>query len=384
MITRLKQSKIHKLLQVFPVVGIIGPRQVGKTTLAQILISEIDKAAEIVDLERPSDLQKLSNAELFFTQNREKIIVIDEVQRMPELFPIIRSMVDEHRVPGRFILLGSASPNLMRQSSESLAGRIFYEELTPFLFNEINDRTTVVQHWTFGGYPVPFFLDDEDAKKLWYQSFIQTYLNRDLPMLGLNPNSLDLTRMAQLLAHLHGQTENNSALARSLGVSMPTVKNALDYFERAFLIRRLPPWFTNVKKRLVKTAKVYYRDSGILHSLLNIDDTNTLLANPISGFSFEGYCIEQIIGHLGSDYRFYFYRTQDGTEVDLLAVKANTVVYAFEVKLSGAPSITKSMTFAMDDLQPQKLFVITPTAGNYPLAENVQVCGLAELLEMEI
>ncbi|MCH8545882.1 MAG: ATP-binding protein [Cryomorphaceae bacterium] len=382
MITRIKHDKIQKLLQVFPVVGIIGPRQVGKTTMANMLISNLDKPAEIIDLERPSDSQKLSNPELFFSQNREKLIVIDEVQRMPELFPIIRSMVDEHRVPARFILLGSTSPNLMRQSSESLAGRIYYEELTPFLYKEVKDRATVMLHWTFGGFPVPFLYDEVNAKRLWYQSFIQTYLERDLPMLGLNSNSLDLRRLAQLLAHQHGQTENSSAIARSLGVSMPTVKNALDYFERAFLIRRLPPWFTNVKKRLVKSAKIYYRDSGVLHSLLNIDNLNTLLANPISGFSFEGYCIEQIIEYLGSSYSYYFYRTQDGTEVDLLAVKANTVVYAFEVKMSGTPTISKSMKYALDDLKPQKLFVIIPLKANYPLADNIQVCGLEELLEM--
>ncbi len=382
MIKRYITPDIQSALTTFPVIGLLGSRQVGKTTLAKALATGLSKEVVYVDLERPTDRAKLANPELFFDLNVNKTVILDEVQAMPGLFPILRSMVDEKRIAARFILLGSASPELLRSSSESLAGRIIYFELSPFLFVEISALASVVDHWLHGGYPEPFLLKDKQKARAWYQSFLQTYFSKDLPSLGLNTYSLDVYRLAALLAHNHGQVENFSAFAKALGVSAPTIKTAIDYFERSFIIRRLQPWYNNAKKRLIKSAKLYYRDSGMLHALLHISDPNALLANAIVGFSFEGYCIEQIINTLGSTYRYYFYRTQDGTEADLIAVQGNEVVFAFEIKLAGAPHITRSMVHVMQDLAPKKLFVVTPNQGVYPLDHNIIVSGIMDLAEV--
>lgn len=382
MIARYITPLIQSALTTFPVIGLLGSRQVGKTTLAKDLVTTLPKEAIYVDLERPSDRAKLTNAELFFELNQHKTIIIDEVQVMPELFPLLRSVVDANRVAARFILLGSASPEILRRSSESLAGRIMYFELSPLLYVEINSLNSLTNHWMYGGYPEPFLFTDKTKAWDWYNSFLQTYISKDLPALGLNTYSLDVYRLAVLLAHNHGQVENFSAFGKALGVSAPTIKTAIDYFERSFIIRRLQPWYNNAKKRLVKSAKLYYRDSGILHTLLNIIEPNSLLANPIVGFSFEGYCIEQIINTLGSNYRFHFYRTQDGTEADLIAVKGNIVEYAFEIKLAGAPSITKSMKHILQDLTPAKMYVITPNQGVYPLHEKITVAGIMDLQQI--
>ena len=379
MIDRLKALEINNALQNFPVVGIIGSRQVGKTTLAKNLLAQRNINGIYLDLEKPSDRTRLTNPELFFELNKHQTIILDEVQTMPELFAIIRSSVDENRIPARFLPLGSASPELMRNTADSLAGRIRYIELGPLLYQELKALVPWQDHWTFGGYPEPILSKNQPFMLEWSQSFLATYFMRDLPQLGLAINTVDVHRLAAMLAHNHGQPENHSALARALGISSPTAKNAVNYFEQSFIIRRLHPWFTNAKKRLVKSPKTYFRDTGLLHSLLQINDVNELMRHPVVGFSFEGYCIEQIIGNLGSKYRYYYYRTQDGTEADLLAVTGNTVHFGFEIKLAGNPAITKSMRLAIQDLQPKKMFIVTPNSGLSPLEENIWLCGFQDI-----
>lgn len=380
MFDRVFNTDLEESLKEFPAIGILGPRQVGKTTLAKSLISKRTKPTIYLDLERPSDIAKLQNAELFFTNNRDKCVILDEVQRMPELFPILRSEIDDHRIAGRFVLLGSASPELIRTSSESLAGRIIYHELSPFLFDEIKTESNIENHWLFGGFPEPFLKKDVKAKSRWFDSFIRSYIERDLPALGLNTSKVDLSRLLSMIAHEQGQPENNSKLAQSLGVKSPTIKNTIDFLEQAYLIRRIPAWFSNAKKRIVKSPRLYMRDTGILHHLLGIDSYNGLLSHPILGFSFEAYAISQIMGHPeNKDYSFYYYRTQDGTECDLLAVKNDTIVAAFEFKMTSNPTISKGIRNAIQDLNPKNFYIVIPRAEKYQIDQNVWVYGAQQL-----
>lgn len=379
MITRESYSELKENLEEFPSIGILGPRQVGKTTLAKSLLQE-DSNYIYLDLERPSDLAKLQNAELFFELNRDKRIILDEVQRMPELFPLLRSEIDAYRGNGRFVLLGSASPDLLRTSSESLAGRIVYHELNPLSLRETQGIISPENLWLYGGFPEPALKSNKTSTWKWYSNFIRTYIERDLPMLGLNTTSIDLNRLFTMLAHEAGQQENDSKLALALGVKSPTIKNALNYLEQAFLIRRIPAWFSNAKKRVVKAPKLYFRDTGILHSNLGIETMPQLLGHPITGFSFETFAINSIISnpkYFG--HQFYYYRTQDGTECDLIAVKNNEIIEGFEFKMSSNPTVTKSMKNAIEDLDLPRLTVVTPNSGNFPIDRKIQVKSINEL-----
>ncbi|MEZ4722401.1 MAG: ATP-binding protein [Flavobacteriales bacterium] len=370
---------ISESMREFPAIGIIGSRQVGKTTLAKSLAPSLQKEALYLDLERPSDLIKLSNAEYFLAQNRDKCLILDEVQRTPEIFPILRSEIDEHREPGRFILLGSASPALMRASSESLAGRIDYFELPPLLYSEVIEEVSMEEHWLFGGYPEPL-QKKGSARTRWHEAFLRSYIERDLPQLGLNTSSIDLRRLLTMLAYEQGYMENDSKLAVALGVKSPTVKRTIDFIEEAFLIHRVPAWFTNAKKRIVKSPKIYFSDSGLYHHLLGITDYDSLLSHPSAGFSFEGYVINQIIHDPKlAGFEFYHYRTQDGTECDLIAVKNGKVKYGFEVKLGSIQSLTKSTLNSMMDLQPEKLFLVTPNSSSSEIQPRIFMTNPAEL-----
>jgi len=371
-----------ELLGFFPVVAIVGPRQVGKTTLAKDLLTRMGREAVYLDLENPEDEAKLTDPVLFFKTNVDRCVVLDEIQRMPQLFPVLRSMVDMHRQPARFLLLGSATPDLIRNSSESLAGRISYRELTPFNLTEVDHETRddMLRHWFRGGFPDAYLAPSDRMTVQWHAGFIQTYVERDLPMLGLDIDRTMIRKLWTMVAHIHGNVLNMSDLGRSLGVTSVTVKKYLAFLEGAFLIRQLQPWYVNLGKRLVKAPKVYVRDSGALHRLLGIASADALQMHPSLGASWEGYAIEQVIQLLPDDTEPYFYRTHEGAECDLVLVRSGQPLAGIEVKYTSAPKMTKAITQSFTDLGTVKNFIITPDTDDYPLTENVRVSKLADFL----
>ena len=373
------EASLLQRLNSFPVVGITGPRQAGKTTLAKNIVKKIKKNSIYLDLELPSDLNRLRNAELYLKENEDKLVILDEVQRKPELFPLLRALVDQRRVPGRFLIMGSASPELLRQSSETLAGRISYLELTPFHFKELPDGD-MKKHWLRGGFPPALFAPDDEAAFQWTQDFITTFIERDLPQFGLNAPSQTLRTLLQMLTGVHGNLLNQSTLANSLGLSVPTVKRYLSYFENSYFIRYLLPWHTNIGKRLVKTPKAYFRDSGVLHYLAGIANRSDMIGHQLAGASWEGYVVQQIIANLPQKVLPYFYRTKEGSELDLVLVKGNQPIMAMEIKMSSNPTLSKGTRLAHIDLGHPELYVITPHEGNYPLDDNIRVCGLEHIL----
>ncbi len=378
--TRFIEKKLLTTINNFPATGIIGPRQVGKTTLAKQLIKKIEKEALYIDIENPRDRVKLSDPVLFFENNIDKCIIIDEIQLMPELFSILRPMIDMKREPGRFIILGSASPILLRQSSQSLAGRIAYIELSGFNMLEL-DPGSQNERWLKGGFPDAFLSKDTEIWQQWLDNFIRTYINTDLPILGLDINRNTIRNLWTMLSHVNAQVVNYSNIARSLSVSSTTLKKYIDFLENAFLIRQLQPFYLNIKKRIVKAPKVYLRDTGILHNLLNIYSPNELEGNPLKGNSWEGFVIEQVLQILGSSYESYFYRTHQGAECDLVLTKSSKPIYAIEIKLSAAPTLTRGNKIAFEDIGAAKNFIIVPESEEYQLSENISVCGLRCFLE---
>ena len=364
----------------FPVLGLVGPRQVGKTTLAKYVSDKVGKESIYIDLENPRDIVKLSDPNLFFELNEDKCVILDEIQRQPELFAILRSMVDRNRIPGRFLILGSASPELIRDSSESLAGRIAYEELAPFNLTEIISTGELNHHWVSGGFPNAYLAPSNKLRKKWLQNFIKTYIERDLPMLGLKIDPSVIRKLWTMTAHLHGNLLNLEALGKSLSLSAPTIKRYLSFLEEAFLIRQLHPFSINIKKRLVKSPKIYVRDSGILHNLLGIDDFESLTGNPIIGHSWEGYAIEQIYQLVHHDYDLFFYRTTQGAECDLVLVKSGIPQYGIEIKYTSTPKLTKGNRIAFEDLNTKKNFVITPNSDDYLITEDIRACSIQTFL----
>src|SRR3972149_4869458 len=354
----------------YPVVGLIGCRQVGKTTLATIIAKAFRKRVVYLDIELPSDLSKLQEPELDLSQFTDHLVIIDEIQRMPALFPLIRALLDKKRVGGRFLVLGSASPQLIKDSSESLAGRIIYHELKPLNLNETNhDNLNTL--WFRGGFPNSYLAEDSIDSFIWRESFIRTYLERDIPQLGIHIPSINLRRFWTMLAHMHGQLWNASKIASGLGLSAPTVRHYLDILEETFIVRQLQPYHFNIKKRLIKSPKVYIRDSGLLHALLKIRTMNDLQEHPTLGSSWEGFIIEQLIGSLPADWETYFYRTSAGAEIDLLIINDRSERIAVEVKFSLSPKVTKGFWVAMQDLSCQKGFVVYPGEEKYPIGEKV-------------
>lgn len=381
MISRILEKRILGLLTQFPCIAMLGPRQVGKTTLAKMLMEKMSNETVYIDLERPSAAAKLTDPELFFRTCEEKCVIIDEVQRKPELFPILRSAIDMKRDPGRFILLGSASPHLLMLSSESLAGRIVYTELTPLVIGELAPGE-MRNHWIRGGLPEPFLMPDDTMREEWFRSFVQSYLERDLQLLGLKTSADRLYRLWVMLAHCSGQLLNKSTLAKSLEISVPTTTTYLDFFEHAFLIRRLQPYFHNIRKRLVKSPKIYIRDSGITNHLLRIRDYDALLGNPKLGDLWEGYVVEQLISSLGETYEYFFYRTQHGAECDLVICSALKPVALAEIKFTSVPKRTRSLTIACEDIMAEKNFIIVPECVEaYPLDKDITVCTVQHLIE---
>lgn len=366
-----------------PVIGILGARQVGKTTLSKAFIENLDKEAIYLDLEKPSDVRKLTEPELYLQANQDKCVVIDEVQLMPKLFPLIRSLVDEHRVPLRFILLGSASPDIIRDSSESLAGRISYIQLNPFSRQEISGipEISLQQHHFRGGFPLSILAKTDRQANRWLDDFISTYISRDLPILGMPANPQMTRRLWEMLAWQNGNLLNSSALGKSLGITNHTVNTYLDFLEGAFMIHRLKPFFMNVKKRLVKAPKVYLTDTGVLHRLLNIETYDALFGAPMLGGSWEAFVLNQIMAEKPKNMDVFFYRTHAGTEVDFVLTVAMKPVASLEVKFTSTPSVSKGFLSGIEDLGTNHNFIITPLDDEYPVKENINVIGLDRFLK---
>lgn len=379
-VQRSKEPVVVELLNDFPIVALTGARQVGKTTLAKSIAAGMDQKTLHLDLESPGDEGKLVDPELFFERFEDHLIIIDEIQRRPDLFPIIRSVVDRNRRPGRFLLLGSASPVIIRESSESLAGRITYEELPPFTWGEISEMHSIRRLWIRGGFPEAFLSENRLYSRRWLQDYIRTIIERDLPLLGLNTDLTNLKNFLKMLAHQNGQLLNQENLARSVGVSSPTISKYLDYLEHAYIIRRLEPWHRNVKKRLVKSPKIYIRDTGVLHALLDIDDEDALRAHPAAGGSWEGFVLQQIIASAPGNYSFYFYRTHQGAEADLIVTKAEQPLICIDIKLNRSPKPSRGFHNVIEDNQTTRNLIITPGSDIYPVHKHIDVVGLEEFL----
>jgi len=380
MIRRRISKEINESLAYFPVVSIIGPRQVGKTTLAKQIIADAQNSAIYLDLERTSDIFKLNNAELFLSQHKDKLIVIDEVQLKKDLYPLLRSLVDETNKPGQFLLLGSASPELIRHSSESLAGRIAYHQLHPIDMVEAPENISQNDLWLKGGFPKALLAKNQNLAQQWMENFISTYLNRDLLQLGLNASPTVIRNLWSMMAHLNGQLLNATTIGKSLGLSTPTVKKYIDFLEEAFLLKSLHPFSWNMQKRLVKSPKIYLTDTGILHQLIGITDFINLAGNPIIGSSWESFVINQILALKKNRIDIYFYRTHHGAEVDLVFTNGFIVIATAEIKYSNAPQLTKGNFFAFDDLKAPINYVITPSSDDYLIKDNIKVCSLKSFI----
>lgn len=381
MIKRVLEKQIVTSLQRFPAVGLIGARQVGKTTLAKMIAENWPKECLYIDLERPSDYTVLSEPERFLSRQAKKLVIIDEIQIRRELFPVLRSLIDMDKRPGRFLLLGSSSPDLVRQSGESLAGRIAYHRLSPFLLNELSpDEMDML--WLRGGFPPSMIAESEDASNQWRQDFIMTYLQRDLSVLGyeIRIPAMTLRRFWQMLAHTHGLSVNLSQLAANLELSRQSVRKILEVLQETFMIRQLQPFYANLKKRLVKTPKIYIGDSGILHTLLGINTFDELMRHTTIGTSWEGFCMEQILNQIPRGWDAFFYRTQAGAEVDLILQQQSGQTPIFvEFKHSQTPKLTPGFWSVQKDLQPKACYVVYPGTITYPLTKSVEVLPLTQI-----
>lgn len=377
-VDRILSENIIKRLRHIPAVALLGPRQCGKSTLAKHILSQLDNTLYI-DLEKTSDYNKLRDPEAFFSLNKDTLICLDEIQRVPELFPVLRSIIDEEGRNGQLLLLGSASRDLIQQSSETLAGRISYLELTPFLLQEVGAEHTR-SLWLKGGFPRSFLEFDTKESYTWRKDFIRTFLERDIPQLGFSIPARSMERLWLMCAHSHGQTLNLSKLGTSLGVSHHTVRSYIDILSETFLLRKLEPFAANLKKRLIKSPKIYIRDSGLLHALLDICTDNDLLGHTVYGASWEGFALETIIA-MTPDWKHYFYRTASGVELDLILEKGMRKI-AVEFKVSTAPKPSKGFWIALEDLQISQTYIVAPVNQSYPIEKGVQIISLPDLLSV--
>lgn len=373
------RTRVLWLLRHFPVVALLGPRQVGKTTLARAIGLESNKTAHWFDLEKGEDVARLADPMLALAPLRG-LVVLDEIQRRPELFPTLRVLSDRPRRPARFLVLGSASRDLLQQSSESLAGRVAYHTLAPFSLGDVGAERWA-QLWRRGGFPRAFLPRSEEVSRTWRRELIRTFLERDIPQLGLRVPATTLERFWAMLAHYHGQTWNGSELGRAFGVSDTTVRSYLDILTSTFMVRTLPPWFENLSKRQVKAPKVYVADSGILHTLLGIGDAAALERHPKVGASWEGFALGQVIGHLGARRdEIHFWATHQGAELDLLVSRDGRRL-GFEFKRTSSPKVTVSMRTALSDLSLDSLDVIHAGEQTFALAPKIRAVAFRRLLE---
>jgi uncharacterized protein len=370
-------NTLISLLKRHRVVGIIGARQVGKTTLARLLFTQMRSPSSYFDLENPEDLSRLADP-MFTLKEIKGLVVIDEIQRLPDLFPVLRVLVDRPKGSTRFLVLGSASPELLRQGSESLAGRIVYHELGGFSLDEVG-ADKFRRLWLRGGFPRSYLASSDTVSEEWRRGFIRAFLERDLPQLGITIRSTTMDRFWSMLAHYHGQVWNASEFGRSFGVADTTVRNYLDLLSSALVVRQLLPWHENISKRQVKAPKVYIADSGLLHTLLNIKSRSDLERHPKIGASWEGFVIEQIIRRMGFRKEdCFFWATHAGAELDLLVVRGRNRM-GFEVKLTSSPRVTPSMRIALSDLNLQQLFVVHSGEETFQLERNIQALALPRL-----
>ena len=371
-------ESVKKLLKTHPVVGIVGARQVGKTTLAKQIMDSMSAPCAFFDLENPEDLSRFSDPMLAL-KNLKGLVVIDEVQQYPDIFRILRVLSDRPKKPARFLILGSASPALLRQTSETLAGRIVYHHLNGFSLEEIG-MEEANRLWLRGGFPRSFLARSLNKSEEWRKGFIKTFLERDLPQLGITIRAVTLRRFWNMVAHYHGQLWNSSEFGRSFGVADTTVRNYLDLLTSTFVIRQLLPWHENISKRQVKAPKIYVSDTGLLHTLLNIKSMSDLQKNPKIGASWEGFVIEQLIRkYNAANEECFFWATHGGAELDLLIVKGGKR-FGFEIKLTSSPAVTPSMRSSLSALKMKNLTVVHAGEKTFPLTKKIQALAFKDIL----
>jgi len=372
-VKRRAEAKLNEYLKIFPAVAVLGPRQCGKSTMIKQLVQK-SKNFIYLDLQSSSDLRKLQEAEFFFENNADKTVCIDEIQLMPHLFSVLRSAIDSHRKPERFILLGSASRALIQKTSESLAGRVGFIELSPFTKSEILNSEKENKLWLRGGFPDSYLAKSNKVAFIWLEQFLRTYIERDLQNFGINIPAIQIRRFLTMFAHNQAQVLNSSELAESLGLTHPTIRRYIDLLENSFVMRTLQPFENNIKKRLIKSPKVYIRDTGLLHNLLQIGSLNDLLSHPVFGFSWEGHVIENIISE-NPDFQFFFYRTSGGNEIDLVIETGNKRI-AVECKASVSPQLSHGNYSAIEDIKANEVYIVAPVKAPYKLKENIIVSNL--------
>ena len=382
MLKRFITDRANKNLNRVPVVVLLGVRQVGKTTFAKVIAK--GRKSIYLDLEDAEDLLKLSDPKSFLRAQSDKLVILDEIQRAPDLFMVLRGLIDENRQAGRktgqFLLLGSASADLLRQSSESLAGRITYIDMTGLNILELDKPQHIQRLWLRGGFPDGYLAADDDAAMDWLEDLIRTYLERDIPQMGFKVPSKRLKRLWTMLAHLQGESVNYSKLGANLEISSKTINHYIDILTDLLLVRRIEPWHANVKKRLVKSPRYYVRDSGVLHRLLGIGTYDALLSNPILGKSWEGFVVENIYSVLPRLAEIYFYRTAAGAEIDLVIKMPNAEVWAVEIKYGVAPKLGKHFNQTCKDVGATRKYVVYGGDDAFSIGNDVQMISLPKLL----
>ncbi len=387
MVGRKVEIETLDLLQEFPAVAILGPRQIGKTTLALDITASFDPKPIYLDLESPSDVFKLREPEDYFEQHKGTLIILDEIQRVPELFPILRGVIDRRRREGyrtgQFLILGSASLELLKQSSETLAGRIAYKELSGINVSEINNGLPGEQDklWLRGGFPDSLLASDDASSLRWRTNFIGTYLEREIPQIGPRIPAVMLRRLWTMLAYSQGGQMNFAQLGANLDVTAPTAKRYVELLEDLLLVRTLRPWSGNIGKRLVKSPKVYIRDSGITHALLNLMTMDDVLGHPVVGGSWEGFVIESLLFSLPESCTAWFYRTAAGAEIDLVIEKDAKIRYAIEIKRSLTPTVTKGFHLGSDDIGAVARFIVYPGRDRFPVAKGVTAISIIDMMK---
>lgn len=389
MLNRETHSLLLKQLAQFDSVALLGPRQVGKTTLARQIAEQAGGGAKYLDLERPADRRLLDDADAYFTAHAKELIVLDEIQRAPEIFRVLRGQIDERRrmegAGGKFLILGSASMDLLRQSSESLAGRISYLELGPLNAREVASAEGVLNPldrlWMQGGFPPSFLREDSEASLQWRRDFIQTYLERDLPQFGFKLDSEQIDQFWRMLANNSGELFNAERYARSLGVSGHTVTRYLDMLEKLLLVRVLRPWSANTGKRLVKSPRPFVRDSGLLHALLDLREIDDIRRHSVAGKSWEGFVIENLVGASLGRAKPYFYRTGGGAEANLVLEFAPGKCWAIEIKLSSAPTVDRGFHNAAEDIGAERRILVYKGSEHFPMRGGVEAMPLARAMD---
>jgi len=390
MIIRMLEQKVREALETMPVVALLGSRQVGKTTLAlDLLPKTMERAVHYLDLELDSHLARLEDAEAYLMGLPKTLIIIDEVQRRPDLFPLLRGIIDHRKRQGdragQFLLLGSASRDLLQHASETLAGRIRYLELTPFLISEIRRAEGLGFNpdklWFRGGFPSSYLAATEDESWHWRGDFISTYVERDIPLMGPKVPAHQIKKFWQMLAHHHGQQLNLSGIGKSLEVSHTTIRRYLDLLTDFYMVRQLQPWSGNTKKRLVKSPKIYLRDSGLLHKFLGLSTWADLLSHPLCGASWEGFLIENILSSLSDKWRASYYRSALQTEIDLVLEGPSQAIWAVEIKRSLAPKLSAGFHAAAADIRATKKFVIYGGSDRFPMSNNTEAMGILDFLQ---